>query len=615
MERMGKRRLLVVLLLVGSDLAHAQGGGEADSLRTYVMEPVVVTGSRVEVARSSVPLTVTTVSGSTIVQSREMNLLPVLSRRVPGLFITERGMMGYGIAGGSAGQIRIRGVGGSPTTGVLVLVDGHPQFMGIFGHPFPDAYVSSDAERVEVIRGPASVLYGTGALGGVINILTSRTAPGRLRATASAAMGSFDTQHYSGHAGIRRNGRELFVSLNHDRTGGHRVGDDFWLTNAYAKLGSAIARGWRATLDGRLSSFRTEDPGPVTDPAVDEERWADVLRNRVSISLENAYVRTEGALKLFYNHGDHEIYDGFRSEDFNGGALAYQAIRLSGASLVTLGAELKRYGGASRNVTANADFGSHAITEIGGYSLLQHAFSPRLLVHAGARLENHSEFGVEAAPQLGLAWQVASGTTLKGAVARGYRSPTVLELFLFPPANPGLQPETMWNYEAGVERTGNHYHAELVGFVTEGSNLIRVEGTFPNVRRENAGSFSHRGLEFQTTYAPAKRLTLHANAAYLDMQGAPVPGAPEWHGFAEAAYTARAWHAALEFETISGLSLGGDPPTSEAYSLLHFRAGVKPVAPVQLFIRAENLSDTSYQINPGYPMPGRSVIVGARATY
>jgi outer membrane receptor for ferrienterochelin and colicin len=53
-----------------------------------------------------------------------------------------------------------------------MLIDGHPQFMGIMGHPLPDSYVASDAERVEVIRGPASILYGTNAMGGVINIIT-----------------------------------------------------------------------------------------------------------------------------------------------------------------------------------------------------------------------------------------------------------------------------------------------------------------------------------------------------------------------------------------------------------------------------------------------------------
>jgi len=69
------------------------------------------------------------------------------------------------VANGTAGQISIRGIGVNPTTGVLILIDGHPQYMGIMGHPLADSYVASDAERVEVIRGPGSLLYGSNAMG------------------------------------------------------------------------------------------------------------------------------------------------------------------------------------------------------------------------------------------------------------------------------------------------------------------------------------------------------------------------------------------------------------------------------------------------------------------
>lgn len=82
--------------------------------------------------------------------------------------------MGYGVSNGAAGGISLRGIGGSPTTGLLVLIDGHPQYMGLMGHPIADAYQSMLAEKVEVVRGPASVLYGSNAMGGVINIVTRR---------------------------------------------------------------------------------------------------------------------------------------------------------------------------------------------------------------------------------------------------------------------------------------------------------------------------------------------------------------------------------------------------------------------------------------------------------
>ncbi|MGV8138941.1 MAG: TonB-dependent receptor plug domain-containing protein [Mangrovibacterium sp.] len=120
--------------------------GKKDTLIN--IEEVVVTGSKTEVNRDNVSLTVSVVSNENIENSSESSLLPVLSQQVPGLFVTQRGITGFGVSSGSAGQISLRGIGGNPNTGVLILLNGNPQFMGIMGHPLPDAYVASDVEKV-----------------------------------------------------------------------------------------------------------------------------------------------------------------------------------------------------------------------------------------------------------------------------------------------------------------------------------------------------------------------------------------------------------------------------------------------------------------------------------
>lgn len=619
-------RIILALLFptLFSSAASGQEGPGGDSLFTRVMDPIVVTGTRIEVARSNVPLTVSTVSQSAIRRSGETNVLPVISRRIPGLFVTERGVVGYGIAGGSAGQISIRGVGGSPNTNVLVMVDGHPQFMGIFGHPFPDAYVSSDAERVEVVRGPASILYGTGAMGGVVNIITSRMRRDGVRASASGAYGSFGTQHYSGSAGIRRNGREALLSLNHDRTDGHRSAlDDFDLTNAYLRLASPLSRSWHVTVDGRVTQFHTEDPGPVTAPNDSVAQDADVIRTRVALSVENRHDRVQGAVKTFVNYGEHEIFDGFRSEDFSAGIVAYEAYRFSQELVATAGIDWKQYGGSSRNVLAGADFGDHAVSELGGYGFVQYAPVARFMVSSGLRLESNSEFGTEAVPQIGVAYDVATGTTLKASVARGFRSPTVLELYLFPPANPELEPESMWNYEVGISHARGRLQAELVTFMSEGFNLIAVQGMFPDVRRQNVGSFTNRGVEARASFAVTNALDASANISYLHMSTV-VTGAPEWHGFGELSYATGRITLAADVEYVGGLSTGmvpgsqagGQPEQSVVdYALVNVHASYRPVEAVEVFVRLKNLLDAGYHINAGYPMPGTTVMSGLRLHY
>ena len=160
--------LVAFLVILSASAVFSQG----ISMDTLEIEEVVITGSKVEVARKNIPLTVSLISREELEQSTESALLPILGEQIPGLFVTERGVTGFGVATGSAGQINIRGLGGNPTTRVLILIDGHPQFMGLMGHHLPDTYITSDAERVEVIRGPGSILYGSNAFGGVINIIT-----------------------------------------------------------------------------------------------------------------------------------------------------------------------------------------------------------------------------------------------------------------------------------------------------------------------------------------------------------------------------------------------------------------------------------------------------------
>lgn len=177
-------RYTLLSLIICFSLAYSQSQ-KSDSTKTYHSEPVVVTGTQEGLSRKYVPASVSVVTSADLQSSGEISLLDALSEEVPGLFVPQRGLIGYGIEN-SAGTISIRGLGGNPTTEVLVMIDGIPQFMGLYGHPLSDSYLSEDAARVEVIRGPGSMLYGTNAMGGVINIITKRVNKMELSSPAEA---------------------------------------------------------------------------------------------------------------------------------------------------------------------------------------------------------------------------------------------------------------------------------------------------------------------------------------------------------------------------------------------------------------------------------------------
>ena len=184
---------LLVAVLAPSCLLRAQTDDTLHTKKTYPIREVVVTGTRNETDLRHLPMTVSVVDRRTIEQDRQPSLLPTLARQVPGLFVTGRGIMGYGVSTGAAGGMSLRGIGGSPTTGLLVLIDGHPQYMGLMGHPIADAYQSMLADRVEVVRGPASVLYGTNAMGGVMNIVTRKIHEDGVKSNVRIGYGSYNT--------------------------------------------------------------------------------------------------------------------------------------------------------------------------------------------------------------------------------------------------------------------------------------------------------------------------------------------------------------------------------------------------------------------------------------
>lgn len=164
------KRNTACLFLFGSLLSiSGMAQTKKDSIqagRNYMIDEVVVTRTRNETDVRHLPMTISVVDRQQIEKRYEPSLLPLLTEQVPGLFTTSRGIMGYGVSTGAAGGMSLRGIGGSPTAGLLVLIDGHPQYMGLMGHPIADAYQSMMAEKVEVLHGPASVLYGSNAMGG-----------------------------------------------------------------------------------------------------------------------------------------------------------------------------------------------------------------------------------------------------------------------------------------------------------------------------------------------------------------------------------------------------------------------------------------------------------------
>ncbi|MCK9501282.1 TonB-dependent receptor [Lascolabacillus massiliensis] len=595
---------------------------------TIILDDIVVTGTMPKVNLRNVPMSISVVTGNKITQRLQPSLLPLLAEEVPGLFISQRGVMGYGVAAGAAGGMSIRGIGGSPTSGVLVLIDGHPQYMGLMGHPLADSYQSMMTERVEVVRGPASVLYGSNAMGGVINIITRKQESDGSHKSAQFSYGSYNTLSAELSGGFRKSQFYTNGSLSYNHSDGHRENMDFEQFNSYIKAGYDFTDNWNSFIDVNLSKSLSSNPGTVTSPIIDND--ADILRGVASASLENNYDNTSGAVKLFYNFGTHNINDGyndyssfipdyrFRSNDQMFGASAYQSFSFFEGNKTTAGIDLQRFGGEAITKFPNEPARDSTqvdihLNNVAVYlNVQQTVMDERLTFNAGIRLDHHELNGSEWVPQLGLSFTPTSYTSIKGILSKGFRNPTIRELYMFPPRNADLKAERLMNYEISLlqmlPEIGISLGINL--FYIKGDNIIQtqiVEGRPLNV---NSGEVENRGFELTANYNISEELGLSANYSLLDMTY-KIIGAPEHKFYVNANYNIGNWEISSGVQYLGNLYTAVRPePVTENVWLWNARVNYKALEWLNIFVRGENLLGEKYEINIGYPMPGATVFAG-----
>jgi outer membrane receptor protein involved in Fe transport len=597
--------IIITLIMAGVMNAGAQSLDD-----TIAVDEVVVTGTRTEVNRKNMPINVSVISHDELNELNESVALNSISSRIPGVFVTERGVIGYSLGPNSAGQISIRGISGSPNSEVLVLIDGSPQYMGLFGHPFPNSYVSSDLEKVEVIKGPASILYGSNAMGGVINFITRKPSKDGVSGEAEIGYGSFNTLKGMGNIGIKKNGFTMFLSFNHDQTDGHRDSSDFKISNGFIKAGYTLNKNISVSADYSIAQLHSVDPGVEMAPS---SFTADVTRGKGSLSVHNTYKMAEGGLTGFVNYGHHELSDGWISNDANYGLSLFEGLKLFSGSLITVGADYKNFGGKGNNIPNEYKDTWVSITEMAAYVFARQNIE-KLSLSAGLRIENNSNYGNELVPQFGMAYNAGKSTSLKASVSKGFRSPLILETYLFLP-NPDLKPESLMNYEIGWSQSflKKKVSSEISLFWLEGKNAIEVipnDAPPPPFKRANTGTFTHKGFEIETRIQIMKNLNSEITYSYLNMK-TPRLGAPGNQLFAGLNYRIKKFGIFVQANYIEGLySQVGATNSIENYFLLNGSLKYHPLDWLEIYVSAKNLTNTEYRINYGYSMPGINFISG-----
>ena len=624
--------------VVGTLLLSVQASAEGlnDSLS---LQEVVVTGTRHAADVRHLPMTVTVIDRKTLTEQHQTSVLPTVMQQVPGLLVTSRSLVGYGVSTGAAGGISLRGLAGGSGQ-MLVLIDGHPQYNGVYGHPISDSYQTLMAERVEVLRGPASVLYGGNAMGGVLNIVTRQRPTGQDGVTThlTVGAGSYGTIQAEASNQVRSGKFSSTVAAQYGRTDNHRPHTGFEQYGGYVKIGYDFSPHWNVYADLDLTHFNASNPGTVSQPKLENDQW--ITRGAASLVVANRYDRTSGALSVYDNFGRHKINDGynadggtpqtdlFRSKDAVAGVSWYQSLAIGDlasatSGRLTVGIDYQHIYG--RAYYTNRETGEVVTTqrrlmqsahshenEVAGYVDYRQDLTRWLTIDAGLRYDHHSTAGGEWVPQIGAVVRLAEQGELKAMVSKGFRNPNTREMYMYGTANhDSLRAERLWNYELSWRHRlgGFSYGANL--YYIKGDNMIQTVAG----KNVNTGEIENYGVELDAAYNIGSHWALTTNHSLLHMWH-PIVAAPTYKGFIGANYYDNRWTVVAGLQYISGLYTAvGNAEQKENFWLLNASVSYAATKALSVWVRGENLLAQKYEFNLGYPMPRATFMSGVSIAF
>ncbi len=577
-----------------------------------------------------------------------------LLREAPGVDVARTGGVG------SQGSAFVRG---GESRFARILIDGVPVNQPGGAYDF-GAVLPLELERVEVVRGAASSLYGTDALAGVVHLVTRKAGDGtELRAAAEAG----DFAWRRGEAGASgRSGRfdwslgGLWLSTDNEAPN-----NAFEETSGALSAGAALGDATQARLVLRAFDSTLGTPGPTAygRPDLDasfersdlvggfelrtqQGQFAHALHAGIATSDQlslnpldsGSYVPTDGEHVGSFTLFDFPNPDGFQN-DTERLSVGYQLEAQAGRHLLTGGVDLEHETGALG--FRGEELLEPTRTNFGVYAQDRLVIGARTHLTLGGRVERNDSYGTRAVPRAALAVRVRGGadaTTLRASAGAGIKEPDFFQSYgvsFFARGNPDLKPERSRTFDAGLEQ--RLFQGRLRGEATFFHHDYRdqiayqvvdfdtFEGSYVNLGRTRA-----QGLELELEAAPSERVSLAAEYTYLDGEilesgsafdpvyanGAALLRRPKHSGSLSARARAGRVSGGFTLLLVGGRSdsdfLGLGLTENEGHSRVDARLRVKLGHGFFAFVAGENLADSEYQEALGYPALGRSLRAGLR---
>jgi vitamin B12 transporter len=606
---------------------------EAQSQNT-ALSPVTVTATRVPTPESEVGSSITVITSDEM-QRKQERTLPEALADVPGLNVVQTG------GPGGTTSVFIRGANADQTKVLIDGIDATDPATGTFNF---EHVLTWDLDRVEIVRGPQSGLYGADAIGGVINIITKKgTGPAQF--TGSVEGGSFGTQNQNGAASGSAGRFNYYFDVAHAQTldtpvtpsdlvpvGRSTQGDSYDNKTVSTRLGADLADNFDIGLVARYVdttlNFTGDDAlGPESLKSTEDDQQLFTRGTAHLVSFGGVLDQTLGLAYTKFNQSDLDpnlpdavpsLFTGDQYKvDWQGN------IKLTESQVLILRAE-HQLQQLSEPVGAQ-------ITDNAGIIQLNSNFGARCFNVLSLRYDGYDPFGGKPTFRIAPALLFPeTGTTLNASVGTGFKTPTLAELYEnFPSfgffANPNLKPETSLGYDAGFEQTVFEKRVTFgsTWFHNNINNLININDT--GTSYENIGKATTYGVENFVDYTPWTPLTLRGDYTYLiamdDILDQELLRRPKHKASLNAAWhiTDRAvlsstllyvgpWVDVNRAGTVSGLTTNG-------YTIVNLEGSYDLRNGLTAYARIDNLLDRHYQDPIGFQRPGFGIYAGLRIAF
>ena len=615
----------------------------AAAQETKKLEPVVVTGTRIETPAEQVGASVTIIDGEEF-ETRHYPTVDDALRNVPGVDIRRSGSFGkttsISIRGANPNQVQVLVDGvrfKSPTLGLSELADVAPDTI----------------ERIEVIRGPQSTIYGADAIGGVVHIITRRGS-GPPTVTASQEAGNNDTLRSRAGLSGSRQSFDYALGFYHLESNGQFINDGtnqdaasarFGLTLPWGNTRVGVAVRYNKTDSGLPIEFvGTPSPiGPTIDPNTRQE--SETYTTTVDVRTRPV-TWWEGELRLSRYANNQAFIDPpdpftcppatfgppcdfpARFKVSRNEVEGLSHFHIGTWSTSTFGVEFRE---EDATVQGTSAFAPRTET-VSGFFQQTFRFFDRLFMSAGVRVDDNTVFGSATTEQGSLAYVVKEwGTRLHGSAGSGFRAPTFNDLFFPGFSNATLVPEKSFSWDVGVDQSlwKKRVRLGLTYFHNKFTNQIFCclpLPVFPFATTANIGRSRSAGIEFLSEVVILDNLVAAVNYTYTDSENLltdrPLPREPRHR-----------WNGSLTWEPMPRLSLFTEihvvtrqfDTVGDVYNSGHTRVDVGGtwrllerhgvMKALDLTARIQNVLDEDYAEVRGFPALGIQALVGLRATF